>query len=60
MRNGEDVVIYDFDGPRGSVTCIEVTLVSLIEKIEDGRFPFGHGYVVAAYLADIPIEEFIK
>jgi len=63
VQNGQDVVIYDFDGPRlpeGSVTCIEVTLASLKEKIEDGRFPFGHGYVVAAYLANIPIDQFIQ
>ena len=61
-RNGTDIVIYDFDGPRledGGVTCTEVTVELLREKINDTRFPFGHGYVVAAYLAGIDVNEFV-
>jgi hypothetical protein len=62
VEEGVDVVIYDFDGPRladGGVTCKEVDLEFLREKINDTRFPFGHGYVVAAYLSGIPINKFI-
>ena len=53
---GENLIVYDFDGPRtkdGTVTCLEVTPELLKEKIEDTRFPFGHGYVVAASIAGI-------
>ena len=52
----KDIVVYDFDGPRnpdGSVRCDEVSVDLLREKIEDTRFPFGHGYVVAGLLAGI-------
>jgi len=51
-----DIVIYDFDGPRnsdGGVRCDEVTVDFLREKIHNTRFPFGHGYVVAGLLAGI-------
>ena len=55
--NGEkEYVIYDFDGPRdddGCVMCKKVTVDLLRHKIEDTRFPFGHGYVVAALIAGI-------
>jgi len=62
ISKGKDVVVYDFDGPReldGSVTCVEVTVDLLKEKINDTRFPFGHGYVVAAFLKNIELGEFI-
>ena len=62
VENGINVVIYDFDGPRledGSVTCLEVTEELLREKINDVRFPFGHGYIVAAHLAGISLDKFI-
>ena len=62
VENGTNVVIYDFDGPRledGSVTCLEVTEELLREKINDVRFPFGHGYIVAAHLAGISLDKFI-
>jgi hypothetical protein len=51
VEAGIDVVVYDFDGPRTEegVTCLEVTQEMLQEKINDTRFPFGHGYVVAAW-----------
>jgi hypothetical protein len=58
----KDVVIYDFDGPRqvnGDVMCKEVTLEFLRDKINDTRFPFGHGYIVAAHLLDISLDEFL-
>jgi hypothetical protein len=55
------ICVYDFDGPRkdnGDVDCVEVTLDLLKEKINDPRFPFGHGYVVAALLLGIHYSEF--
>lgn len=71
---GESVVVYDFDGPRlgagerdsmgnvgekdGDVACVPVSLDLLIKKINDEKYPFGHGYVVAALLAGIPYEQF--
>lgn len=45
------LVIYDFDGPRNhdkSPSIEKVTLDLLKEKINNPRFPFGHGYIVAA------------
>lgn len=56
VENGKNVVVYDFDGPRnedGSVTCLEVSLEMLQEKINYTRHPFGHGYIVAAWLKGI-------
>ena len=62
VEEGKNIVVYDFDGPRledGGVTCLEVTENMLREKINDITFPFGHGFVVAAYLADIDVQNFI-
>jgi hypothetical protein len=62
VEAGNDIIIYDFDGPRthiGDVTTIEITVDSLREKINDPTFPFGHGYVVAAWLKNIPPKEYI-
>lgn len=53
----QDVVIYDFDGPRaadGTPECREVTVELLREKINDTLFPFGHGYITAAAALQIP------
>ena len=53
MASGKNIVIYDFDGPRlenRGVTCVEVTRELLHEKVHDTHFPFGHGYIVAAWL----------
>ena len=61
LKNGHNLIIYDFDGPRkldGTVTCLELTKELLIEKINDTRFPFGHGYVVAATIANIKPKEY--
>jgi hypothetical protein len=67
IKKATDIVIYDFDGPRktdkncvGDVTCLELTKELLIKKINDEKFPFGHGYVVGACLLGIDYEEFIK
>ena len=50
-ENGENIVIFDFDGPRkenGDNTFKEVTLEMLMEEINAVKFPFGHGYIVAS------------
>ena len=63
VEEGHDVLICDFDGPRlsnGDVTVRPLSLDLLMEKINDPTFPFGHGYVVAAYLAGIPWEAFCE
>lgn len=62
VEEGHNVVVYDFDGPRGvdrETTCCEVTLDLLKEKINNEKHPFGHGYVVAATLLGIKPEEYI-
>lgn len=51
------VVVFDLDGPRdafGEMETVRVTPEMLRERIEDVRFPFGHGFVVAAMAAGIP------
>ena len=53
VEDGKNVAVYDFDGPRhpdGKNACLQVTLEMLKEKINDPKFPFGHGYVIAAAL----------
>ncbi len=62
VEKGRSIVVYDFDGSRlenGSVTCVELTEELLVEKINDTCFPFGHGYVVAAFLAGISLDSFL-
>ncbi len=61
VESGMDIVVYDFDGPRsdtGEPLCVEVTLDTLKVKINDTRFPFGHGYVVAAGILGISPENY--
>ena len=61
LNEGKSITIYDFDGPRNedkSVTCLELSVDMLKEKIEDIKFPFGHCYVVGCALAGIDISEF--
>lgn len=53
VLKGENMVVFDFDGPRdedGEPMCVELTPQLLLEKLHDTRHPFGHGYIVAAYL----------
>ena len=63
MHNeGLNLIIYDLDGPRtddSNVCSLELTKDLLIEKINDVKFPFGHGYIVAASIADIMPNEYI-
>lgn len=59
--SGRDVVVFDLDGPKdadGEPLCLPATVEILREKIADTSAPFGHGYVVAAALAGIPLSEF--
>lgn len=61
LAKGEDVVVVDFDGPRdpdGAPVCRQVTVDLLREKIEYERDPFGHGFVVAAAVLEIPLEAY--
>ena len=58
----EHVVITDYDGPRdadGEPACEEVTIDLLRAKLHDETHPFGHGYVVAAELLEIPSAAFL-
>jgi len=62
VDKGLNITIYDFDGPRnvdGSVSCMEMTHDMLREKINDTKFPFGHGYIVGCALAGIDINMII-
>jgi hypothetical protein len=61
VQQGQDIIIYDFDGPRlqdGTPTYLELTRELLIDKINDITRPFGHGYVVAAWLKGITPDEY--
>ncbi len=63
LDRGQSITVYDFDGPRkdnGEVDCQELTMSLLQSKINDVRFPFGHGYVVAATVANILPEEYVR
>ena len=63
VTDGNNLIIYDFDGPRkenGDVDCCEVTLKLLLDKINHIKHPFGHGYVVAATFLDISPEKYCK
>ena len=62
VDSGKDIMIYDFDGPRdkdGNPICLEVTPEMMRAQINDPRFPFGHGYIIASWLANIRPEEYI-
>ena len=63
LSNGTNLVVYDFDGIRnddGTPTCKKVTLELLKDKMLDTRYPFGHGYVVAAAILGINPEAYIN
>lgn len=68
LAQGHDILVVDYDGPKedsdGSDPgviytrpCLEVTVDLLRDKINDPRYQFGHGYLVAAALLDISLEE---
>ena len=61
--NNKCLVVYDFDGPRKndkSPSIEKVTLNLLKEKINDPRFPFGHGYIVAASILGYTPSDYIS
>ncbi len=63
LEDGKDIVIYDFDGPKGDdgeLLCLEVTEEMLKNRVNDPQYPFGHGFVIAACLASIPLESYIN
>jgi len=63
VQAGEDVVVMDFDGPRSAdrgVACERATVELLKRKIHDVAPPFGHGYVGAAALAGIAVEDYAQ
>jgi len=62
VEKGRTILVVDYDGPKTAHDdvdvvwkrpCLEVTVDLLREKINDTRYPFGHGYVVAAALLGI-------
>lgn len=66
LSKGKTIIVVDYDGPKEDPDvdadpevvyqrpCVEVTLDLLRNKINDPRYQFGHGYVVAAELLGIP------
>lgn len=61
LKEGHNITIYDFDGPRtedGDVTCLELDLELLRTKIEYMKQSFGHGYIVGARLLGFVPEDF--
>lgn len=51
---GNSVQILDYDGPDLQIDQKQlITIDFLKQKINDPTKPFGHGYVIAALLADI-------
>ena len=62
FKKGQSYAIYDFDGPRlddGKPTIKEVTLNFLKNKINDPKYPFGHGYIVAGAILGIKPKDYI-
>ena len=59
VARGENILILDLDGPslKEYPKGMEVTMENLIKCLEDESNIFGHGFVIAALLADIDIEE---
>jgi len=61
-KNGTKITVYDFDGPRfknGEVNCLKVSKGMLKEKFLDTTFPFGHGYIVAAAICGIDLNNLL-
>ncbi len=55
-QGGPSVTVFDFDGPRddnGKPIREEVTVDYLRQMINDPKYPFGHGYIVAGLLKGI-------
>lgn len=54
VRNGEKIMILDVDGPPKSLypEGVEMSIEFWNEMLENPKYPFGHGYVVAKLLFD--------
>lgn len=62
FKEGNNITIYDFDGTRdndGNPICLEVTNELLCDKINDTKYPFGHGYVVSSIILGIDYMSYI-
>ena len=59
VKNGESVMIVDGDGPPRDIypDGMEMTKENWQKMLNDSRFPFGHGYVVAAVVAGLDLPE---
>jgi hypothetical protein len=58
LDEGENITIFDFDGPRNedkSVTCVELSEELIKEKVKDLSVPFGHCYVVGMLLSGMDL-----
>ncbi len=56
VQEGQDVVVYDFDGPRGEQAeplCLELTPELFGAKLNFLTHPFGHGFIVAGIISGI-------
>lgn len=72
VQIGKTILVVDYDGPKLEPNeddgeevvytrpCEEVTVELLKEKINDPRFQFGHGYVVAAALLGITPDQYVE
>lgn len=63
LQDGKNIIIYDFDGPRdnnNNILCLELTNELLINKINDTRHPFGHGYIVGACINNMDPSYYIN
>lgn len=58
-RGGHPLVVFDYDGPKtnGGPSYEKVTMETLRSKVDDGTAPFGHGYVVAACVLGLSLQE---
>jgi len=56
-----DRTVYDFDSilTNSGNPSVKVSLELLKENINDEKFPFGHGYVVATSLLGIEPSQYI-
>ena len=57
LQSGQNIMIIDGDGPPKSLypEGIELNVDNWDEMLNNPKYPFGHGYVVAAVVAGLPI-----
>jgi hypothetical protein len=64
VENGMNIIVIDQDGPysieKREPTIEDINIELLRNKINYTRDPFGHGYIVAAGLLNIDINQFIN